>query len=145
MTTPEQKAKWREIFESRRSPSELEMYEGRYAKLEVRNAWGDYVEAREDAVVEPQSLPELCSEPVAWAMRNSNGAFTEINCQYVEGIFDVPLYTTPQPAPKQITADDVTHDMESAFSKQFTNGAGMTNDDVIAAAVNAWIKHRSIK
>jgi hypothetical protein len=40
----------------------------------------------------------------------------------------------------KITADDVTHDMEIEFTKQFTNGAGMTNDEMIAAAVNAYMK-----
>jgi hypothetical protein len=48
------------------------------------------------------------------------------------------VYKKPHPAP--ITADDVTDEMVDTFNSQFTNGSGMTNDDVIAAAVNAYVR-----
>jgi hypothetical protein len=39
----------------------------------------------------------------------------------------------------QITADDVTDEMVDNFNSQFTNGSGMTDKEIIAAAVNAYM------
>jgi len=56
----------------------------------------------------------------------------------VSGVASVrALYTHPAPF-TPISADDVTDEMVENFNKQFTNGAGATNDEMIAAAVNAW-------
>jgi hypothetical protein len=48
MTTPTQLAQWCTKFESRFAEWELVLYEGHYADQRVRDAWGDYVKARED-------------------------------------------------------------------------------------------------
>lgn len=85
-----------------------------------------------------QSLPELTAEPVAWAMRNSDGSITEINCQYVEGIFNIPLSTSRQPM-KPITLEDVTDEMQVEISKQREL---FLSKKCFAAVINIWIKHR---
>jgi len=79
-------------------------------------------------------------EPVATVTSWTNGSYWR-NYK-LEWHKDVPegtkLFTHPAPF-NQITVDDVSHDMEIEFTKQFTNGAGMTNDEMIAAAVNAFM------
>jgi hypothetical protein len=50
--SPEQIAEWRKKFESRYHLSQLGTIYERYLDLAVREAWGNYVEAREDALTE---------------------------------------------------------------------------------------------
>jgi acyl-ACP thioesterase len=115
--SPEQISQWRKKFESQYDRSQLgTMYE-RYIDLDVRESWGHYVEAREDALAEQATEIE---EPLIVAVNNS--------------AHSAPF--TP------ITADDVTDEMVDNFNSQFTNGSGMTNDDVIAAAVNAYLRSK---
>lgn len=53
-TPEEQLAKWRVKFESRYDLSELDTVYERYVNQTVREAWGNYVEAREDALQETE-------------------------------------------------------------------------------------------
>ena len=53
-TTPEQLQAWCVKFESRYDLSELGTVDGRYINQTVREAWGNYVEAREDALQETE-------------------------------------------------------------------------------------------
>jgi hypothetical protein len=62
MTTSTQIAEWREKFESRYDLSQLGTVYGRYLDLTVREAWGNYVEAREDALTEIADLKAKLAE-----------------------------------------------------------------------------------
>jgi hypothetical protein len=67
--SPEQIAKWRKKFESRYDLSQLGTIYERYLDLAVREAWGNYVEAREDALAE-QATTIVDDHRVAEAINN---------------------------------------------------------------------------
>jgi hypothetical protein len=104
----------------------------------------------DDAIAMLQGLldqPE--GEPVCWLVKTEEDSelgilpYTVIcETEHGAGIREMlgafQVYKKPHPAP--ITADDVTDEMVDTFNSQFTNGSGMTNDDVIAAAVNAYVR-----
>lgn len=58
-TTPEQLAQWRIKFESRYDISQLGKVYDRYLNQDVREAWGNYVEAREDTLQETEQMMKL--------------------------------------------------------------------------------------
>jgi hypothetical protein len=55
-TAPEQLKAWRIKFESRYDLSQLGTVYDRYLNQDVREAWGNYVEAREDALTQIAEL-----------------------------------------------------------------------------------------
>jgi hypothetical protein len=108
----------------------------------------DEVDEADALYQELQSLPVLEGDPVAWRIEFEHGGRDHSTVHGHNAIGDyrdnypdaksIPLYTHPAPF-TPITADDVMNEMVDNFNIQFTNGSGMTNDDVIAAAVNAYM------
>lgn len=109
--------------------------------IQALNGDGD----TEVAIAMLQSLPMVQGEPVAYRQKRLLGKNKhwhydahEINPDYLHEF--EPLYTSPQPL-QTITADDVTDDMVRVMS--YFHGYAPTDKEVIAAAYNAVIKHRS--
>ena len=97
-----------------------------------------------------QSLPMVSGAPVAWMVTTemqdgtrstypTTGRYKHVRdvCDFGEPI---PLYTHAQPL-TPITADDVTDEMRTEFQTNSTFGG--LSIDLIVAAYNAVIKHRS--
>jgi hypothetical protein len=96
-----------------------------------------------DAMEMLQSLPMVSAEPVAWRRFDDIAWHVELTTNDDYDGWD-PLYTSPQ-ALTPISADDVTDEMYNEWQKVF--GESITycpkDSEIMAAAYNAVIKHRS--
>lgn len=97
-------------------------------------------------------LPLITGEPVAWQIKFKDEHGTQRNVTYTHNAIGdyrqidpnavcVPLYTHPKPL-QPITAEDVTDEMVFTHNTATAENSDHDYKIVIAAAVNAWIKHK---
>lgn len=130
--TPEQLKQWREAFEHTEWAAELKKNsDGSYTNNYIEGVWQGYLRAKAEQAVQQEG------EPVGIVVYKPKmlrvGALNTAGMALPDG---TRLYTRP-PAPRKITANDVTDAMVDIYFKDVPRFKDYKA--VVAAAVNAYL------